>query len=329
MKPRRIKPGSVVSLAAIAAILIIGSSYLSFGVVKVGWLKNYTDATMVLADSGGLLPRSKVLLSGIEVGKVTSVSHTGNKVSVQFRVDDKYRIPTSSIARIESLSGLGESYLDFRPRGGGAGPYLRDGQTVDADKIVMPISIPEVAQTATRILNQLDPQAMGAIIETFSQGLAGTEGVIPQLSRSTDLLAATLLARSDVIRDMLVAFQAKASDMSWSGPALHDAADPWAAFGPRVSEVAASIARVIRKGDVPADYLTDTADTVGLVPFLRQLAAKIDQIGPDLASMIPLLQPLAALATNAVRPLDIGGLITQALSATSPDGTLNFQITVK
>src|SRR5207249_4407799 len=119
---------------------------------------------------------------------------------------------TSSIARIESLSGLGEAYLDFRPRGGGAGPYLRDGQTVDADKIVMPISIPEVAQTATRILNQLGPQAMGAIIETFSQGLAGTEAVIPQLSRSTDLLAATLLARSDVIRDMLIAFQAKASD---------------------------------------------------------------------------------------------------------------------
>ncbi|WP_433526282.1 MlaD family protein [Nocardia pseudovaccinii] len=329
MKSLAVKPSSAVSLAAIAAILVIGSSYLSFGVVKVGWLEAYTEATMVLTDSGGLLPRSKVLLSGIEVGQVTSVSHTGTKVSVHFRVDDKYHIPTSSIARIESLSGLGESYLDFRPRSGGAGPYLRDGQTVAADKIVMPISIPEVAQTATRILNQLDPQAMGAIVETFSQGLAGTETVVPQLSRSTDLLAATLLARSDVIRDMLLAFQAEATDMSWSGPALHDASRPWAAFGPRVGEVAASIARVVRKGDVPADYLTDTNETVGLVPLLRQLSVRLDQIGPDLAAMIPLVRPVAALAANALQPLDIGGLITQALNTTSPDGTLNFQITVK
>ncbi|MFD0364246.1 MlaD family protein [Nocardia sp. GCM10030253] len=328
MKLTSVKPGSMASLGAIAAILVVGSTYLSFGVVQVGWLKEYTEATMVLTDSGGLLPRSKVLLSGIEVGKVTSVSHTGSNVAVQFRVDDRYRIPTSSKARIETLSGLGEPYLDFRPTTGD-GPYLRDGQTVNAANVTMPISIPEVAQTATRLLNQLDPQAMASIVQTFSQGLAGTETVVPELSRATDLLAATLLARSDVIREMLVAFQANANDMAWSGPALTDASGPWAAFGPRVSEVAAAIARVIRKGDVPADYVIDTEETIGLVPFLRQLAERINAIGPDVATMIPLLQPLLPLATDAVRPLDIGNLITQALNTTSPDGTLNLQITVK
>ncbi|WP_328403635.1 MlaD family protein [Nocardia sp. NBC_00403] len=328
MKLSSVKPGSMASLGAIAAILLVGSTYLSLGVVRVGWLNEYTEATMVLTDSGGLLPRSKVLLSGIEVGTVTSVSHTGTTVSVRFRVDDRYRIPSSSMARIETLSGLGEPYLDFRPASGD-GPYLRDGQIVDAAEVTVPISIPEVAQTATRLLNQLDPQAMAAIIPTFTEGLAGTETVIPQLSRATDLLAATLLVRSDVIRQMLIAFQANANDMAWSGPALTDASGPWAAFGPRVSEVAAAIARVIRKGNVPADYVIDTPETVGLVPFLRQLAERINAIGPDLATMIPMLQPLIPLATNAVRPLDIGSLITQALDTTSPDGTLNLQLTVK
>ncbi|WP_406231313.1 MlaD family protein [Nocardia sp. NBC_01009] len=328
MKVSSVKPGSMASLGAIVAILLVGSTYLSLGVVRVGWLNEYTEATMVLTDSGGLLPRSKVLLSGIEIGTVTSVSHTGTTVSVQFRIDDRYRIPSSSMARIETLSGLGEPYLDFRPASGD-GPYLRDGQIVDAAEVTMPISIPQVAQTATRLLNQLDPQAMAAIIQTFTEGLAGTETVVPQLSRATDLLAATLLARSDVIREMLIAFQANANDMAWSGPALTDASGPWAAFGPRVSEVAAAIARVIRKGNVPADYVIDTPETVGLVPFLRQLAERINAIGPDLATMIPLLQPLIPLATNAVRPLDIGSLITQALETTSPDGTLNLQLTVK
>ncbi|MEV6773753.1 MlaD family protein [Nocardia sp. NPDC051030] len=322
------KPSSLVSLASIAVILVVGAGYLTFGVVKANPFRETVTATLALPESGGLIPRSKVLLSGVEVGKVTEVTHVGKGVQVVFRVDGDYKIPAASPARIESLSALGEPYLDFRPANGD-GPYLHDGQTVQADKVTKPLSIPDVAKTTTELLRQLDPTTLASIVDTFSQAMAGTETLVPQLSHATDLLAATLMSRTDVIRKLLVAMQANATDMSWSRPALETASGPWADFGPKVADVAAAIARVIRVGDVPNDYLVDRPDTIGLVPWLNQLAERVDQLGPELAPMVPLLRPLVASGTTAVSKLDLGSLITQALHSTSADGTLQLQITVK
>lgn len=322
------RSNSLASLASILVILIVGSVYLAFGVVKVDWFRAQVDATMTVPESGGLLPRSKVLLSGVEVGKVTSVEHVAGGVAVRFRVDGSFRIPVTSAVRIEGLSGLGEAYLDFRPSSGD-GPYLRDGQTVSASKITAPVSIPDIARTTTELMRQLDPVALASIVDTFSQAMAGTDTVIPQLARSTDLLAATLISRTDIIRRMLLAMQANATDMDWSESALLEASGPWADFGPRVSEVADSIARVIRAGNMPDSFLEDTEETLGLVPLLEQLTAKVDEMGPELSPLIPLLQPLLAQVPPLVSQLDLGSLISQALHATTPDGTLRLQLTVK
>lgn len=67
-------------------------------------------------------------------------------------------------------------------------------------------------------MEQLDPQTLVAIVETFTRGLAATEVVDPQLARSTSLLAATLLARTDAIRAMLVDLQALGAFSRISGP---------------------------------------------------------------------------------------------------------------
>ncbi|MGW4739437.1 MlaD family protein [Nocardia xishanensis] len=320
--------GPLASLGAIAAILLIGVGYLSFGVVRVGWFTEYTEATMTVPDSGGLLPRSKVLLSGIQIGQVTAVTHTRESIEVAFRYDAGYRVPENSSVRIETLSALGEPYLEFRPTAAD-GPYLRDGDRLTAASVQRPVSIPEVARTATQLLEQVDPATVAAIIDNFSTGLAGTEAVIPQLSRAGDLLAATLLSRTDLIRRLLVDMQAHVTDMTWAGGELAAAATPWAEFGPRVSEVAAAIARVVRIGDTPADYLTDTEDVIGLLPFLDALTQKLDLLGPELRELFPVIQPLLALTTGVIGKVDLGSLISQALHATTPDGALQLQITVR
>ncbi|MBL1079405.1 MCE family protein [Nocardia sp. 2] len=322
------KPSSLASVASIFVILVFGGAYLAFGVVGVHWFRDRVEATMTVPESGGLLPRSKVLLSGVQVGQVTSVTHVGAGVEVRFRVDGDHRIPLASKVRIEGLSGLGESYLDFRPETA-AGPYLRDGQTVAADKVTAPRSIPDIARTTTELLRQLNPEALASIVDTFGTALSGTETVVPQLSRATDLLAATLLARTDIIREMLLAMQSRATDMDWTGPALRGAAGPWADFGPRVAEVADSIARVIRAGDAPDSFLEENGETIGLVPFLRETTERLDLMGPEFAPLWPMLAPVLAQAPALVSRVDLGGLIAQALHATSDDGALHLQIAVK
>ncbi|QIS23378.1 MlaD family protein [Nocardia terpenica] len=322
------KANSIATLGSILAILIAGSTYLTVGVAHMNPFRKTITATVTAPTSGGLLPHSKVLLSGIEVGQVKSVTHSGRGVQVVFSVDARYRIPVSSTARIESLSGLGEPYLDFRPADG-RGPYLHTGQAVPADKIVTPLSIPEIAKATTELLQQLDPAALAAIVDTFSQAVAGTGALVPELSHAADLLAATLLSRSGMLRRTLVAMQAHADDMSWSGPALTDATQPWAAFGPNVADVAAALARLIRVGTVPGDYLEDTGDTIGLIPLLHEISRRVEQVGPEVTPLVPLLRPVVATATGVADRLDLGSLIAQALHTVGPDGRLQLQISVK
>ncbi|WP_280408516.1 MlaD family protein, partial [Nocardia brasiliensis] len=203
---RRPRPASVLSLASIALVAVVGSVYLVFGVADVDPFENRISATMVIPDAANLVPRSPILLSGIKAGQVTSVRNTADGVEVRFSLDPGRHLPTDSTVVIESLSALGEPYADFRSSTG-APPYVVDGQRIRAQAVRTPRSIPDVARTVTSLLRQLDPQALAGLVATFSQGLAGTDVVIPDLTRAADLLASTLLARNPNLRELLTNLQ--------------------------------------------------------------------------------------------------------------------------
>ncbi|MFE6925451.1 MlaD family protein [Nocardia sp. NPDC057663] len=279
---------------------------------------------MILTDSGGLADGSPVLLTGIPVGRVMTVANTIDGVRVQIRIEDTYRIPTTSTARIESLSTLGEPYIDFRPTTDG-GPYLRDGQMVDTQTIRMPTSIPQLARTVTTLLNQLDPATIASLINTIDQSLAGTEAIVPRLARSTDLLAATILSRTPQIRSLLTDLQTMGSDMDWTGPSMAAAGPLWGELGVSIDGLTEVIAEFVRRSEIPGQYTGGD----GVIPFLNDVSAYLDTIGPDLKTLAPAIAPLAATATNAVPPIDISALIAQALDATTADGSIPLRIRLK
>lgn len=65
----------------------------------------------------GLNPGSPVRLAGVEIGSVSAVEFAGDQVDVAFEVNKAYqsRITTNSIARLGSVSLLGESAVDVTP----------------------------------------------------------------------------------------------------------------------------------------------------------------------------------------------------------------------
>ncbi|MEV6558197.1 MlaD family protein [Nocardia sp. NPDC051756] len=324
MRLRAPKPISVLSVTSIVALLAVGIGYLTFGVARVDWFTDYTHTTMTLTNSGGLAEHSPVLLTGVEVGEVTSITNIADGVEVRLRIDTAYRIPTASTVTIENLSALGEPYVHFRPTTS-HGPFLRDGQQIDTRTVQMPLSIPDVARTVTDLMDQLHPEAIRSLIDTVNTGLAGLQDVVPTLSRSTNLLAATILSRTPAIRQLLIDLQAIGSDMAWTGPAMESAGPLWGKFGVRVSEVVDAIAKFAVIGNVPDDYITGN----GVIPFLQKLTAYINEIGPDIQQLAPVIQPMAAAATAAIPAIDISDLVAQALNATSADGAVHLQIGVK
>ncbi|MEU2253598.1 MlaD family protein [Nocardia xishanensis] len=322
------KRGSLASLGAIGTVLVLGVGYLGGEVVRVDWLHDHTQITMALPDSGGLLPKSPVLYRGVRVGDVTAVTAADRGVVVGLRIEQDYRVPASSAVVIEKLSALGEPYIEFRPGPAAGAPYLADGQRVDAVQVRMPVSIPQMADMMTRLLEQFDPQALDELVATLSQGLAGTEQIIPELSRSTGLLAAVLLSRSDQVHRLLEELQRVGADTDWAGPAFAASGPQWGQFGVKIHDVVDVVENIVRNregGDMPEDYVGGD----GFRPFLNRLVAFLHESGPELRQLAPALRPLAESATASAGRIDLSSLISQALHGTGDDGALHLQITVE
>lgn len=308
------KLGPLASLGGIAAITLLGATYLTFGVVRADPFAEYTNASMVLRDSGGLGVGSPILLTGIEIGKVTSVQGGPAGVEVGFRVDGDQRVPTDSVITIEHLSALGEPYVQFVPKAD-SGPYLHDGQRLDTATVRSPMSIPEVARLVTKTMNQLDPAVVGSLVDTLGVSLAGTDSVMPGLGRSGDLLASTIMTRAPKIAELLNSFQLAAGDIEWAGPATAAAAPAFVQFSKSLDDLVEAVGRLVTDANSPEIYLEGT----GLVPFLAKVTEWLEQVGPDLKSLLPGLQPLTQAVTDTAPRIDLSALISQALQETGDD----------
>ncbi|WP_067690585.1 MlaD family protein [Nocardia jejuensis] len=319
---RRPALGSVLSLLSIGVVAVLSVAYLLFGVARVDWFEQRDSAVMLIPDAANLVPHSPILLSGVKVGRITSVRNIADGVQVRFDIDSGRRIPADSTVVIETLSALGEPYVDFRSPTG-SGPYLADGQLVHTQAIRTPRSIPEVARTVTELLRQLDPQALAGLVTTFSQAMAGTDAVVPELTHATDLLASTLIARIPSIRALLTDAQVPGPDIAQAGADMADGGPQLDQFGIKVQQVVDSLQDLLNARPVPEAY----SEGSGLLPFLNKVDAYIGRIGPDAQRLYPVIGPLIERGGNSVQGLDLSALISQAVNSVSPDGRIRLQIT--
>ncbi len=314
---------AAVSLSAIAAVLVLGIGYMTVGVLHVDPRRGYLDAELHLGNSGGLGVNAPVLLDGIRVGRTEQVSKQAEGVLVRLRIDKRYLVPLSSSVRVEQLSALGEPYVEFDAPSG-AGPYLADGQRIATRQVQVPMTITALSTRFVDVLKQLNPQTIANLVGTFDRALSGTDAAMQTLERSTTLLAATLLSRADATRRLFGDIQALGGNIDWLGPSLSTSGPQFGEFGKSLSDVVQQASTLVESRPV-ADYFTGD----GLTPFLDRLTDFMNKIGPSVAPLAPVLQPVVADAIDRAPRFDLSALIDQSLHGVDPDGTLHFRITTE
>lgn len=88
---------------------------------------------------GGLKTRSPVKMAGVVVGRVADIyidSESYNAVVVM-SINDHYRVPQDTVAKIYTSGLLGEQYISLDP--GGSETFLADGDqiTITSDAVVL------------------------------------------------------------------------------------------------------------------------------------------------------------------------------------------------
>src|SRR5215211_3346441 len=104
-------------LAIVAVGIVALSVFLLTGGKGFFWQQYHLKVRF--SNVAGLNPGSPVRLAGVDVGEVDNVQLVGDQVDVSFQVNKAYRdrITTNSVARLGSVSLLGESAVDISPSG--------------------------------------------------------------------------------------------------------------------------------------------------------------------------------------------------------------------
>ena len=168
--------------------------------------------------AGGLESDSVVRFGGIKVGKVASVHIAPNDpslIEVDLRLRNGVPLKADSIARLASLSALGENYIEISP-GNKNSPLLRPGDIIrseetpefsalltkfnglsdDAQKLINDLdkNVNQITSRADRLLSNLNEVTNESNRKNFSEALERTNSLIAQNSPRINAITSNLQA---------------------------------------------------------------------------------------------------------------------------------------
>jgi phospholipid/cholesterol/gamma-HCH transport system substrate-binding protein len=179
------------SLFGVLAVLAVTLAYLFGSVLDTPLLHHTRTIKVVLSATGGLFEGSAVTYRGVKVGKVRSIDLTTHGVVAVVSLTSSDRIPVRSLARVRSLSPVGEQYLDFQPQTS-SGPYLADGDVVPATATDVPRTLASTVISVNRLLGQVDDQQLHTLLSELATGLQGTGQDVGRLVDQGSTLLAEL-----------------------------------------------------------------------------------------------------------------------------------------
>jgi len=161
------------SLIGIIIILVVTVAYIFAAVLDQPLTSRPVQVKVELAQTGGLFEGSSVTYRGVKVGKVTEITPAKNGVVATVSITTGTDIPKKSIAKVRSLSPVGEQYLDFQPETP-KGPFLADGEVIPAESTDLPKSLSSTVIAVNKVLRQIDDKKLKIVLDELSTGLQGT-----------------------------------------------------------------------------------------------------------------------------------------------------------
>jgi len=182
---------ALLTIVAVAALFVLGLSYLLVAVVRIDPFHRPMTVTVDLTRTGGLLTTSPVTYRGYPIGQIRAIALRPGGVRVTTAVDRRIPIPADTEVVVANLSAAGEEYLDFRPRVD-HGPYLADGSRIDARETRTPIPFPKVLADVTALSEQIDPKQVTVVVDELQRAFGDSAPDIQRIIDGGDFLLAGL-----------------------------------------------------------------------------------------------------------------------------------------
>ncbi len=180
--------------ALVGLFVLIASGLLIVAVFSISGILSNSGAEFhaYFKNAGGLGPGTQVRYAGgPPVGRVTSVKsdpQNPSRMEIDFRVDPSVPVKTDSVAKISSLSALGDYFLEIEP-GTAAAPAAKSGSTLKSADFValdqIEAEISDLGPQATQLL-----QSLNARVNELQETIARVNDLLNKQNRAN--LAASL-----------------------------------------------------------------------------------------------------------------------------------------
>ncbi len=304
-------------ILTVISLLVLGVYYLQIpSLVGIG---QYTLKAKLPA-SGGLYPTANVTYRGITIGKVTDVEPTEQGAEATMSIDSHYKIPIDAIAKVHSVSAVGEQYLDLVSEGN-PGKYLSDGQTIT--KGTVPAEIGPALDTANRGLDALPRDKIGQLLDETAESVGGLGPALQRLVDSTQAIVGDFKTNITNVNDII----------QNSGPILEsqvnsgDAIERWARnlnkLGAQTANNDAHVKSILSQAAPTADQVnevfTDVRDS--LPQTLANLEVVFDLLKryhTGVEQVLVFLPQGASIAQTSAAPFPNQAALDLALSINQP-----------
>lgn len=165
---------------------------------KLPVLNKGNNYAAYFAEAGGITSGSDVQVSGLHVGRVTSVELTGPQVMVNFRLAPDVHLGDRSEAAIKTQTILGAKVVELTPRG----EDLQQGP-IPLERTRAPYQLPEALGDLTTAISGLDTNQVSDSLRVLAETFSDTPPDLRVAVDGVERFTATLNKRDDELRNLL------------------------------------------------------------------------------------------------------------------------------
>lgn len=312
-----VKPRDVLSFLAFGIIVAVVLAYFAGLGLRISPPSDRTNVSMDVPDVNGLVVGSNVLLRGAPVGKVTNTKTSIQAATIDFYIEDRYRVPVDTEVRLDNLSALGESYIELLPRSD-HGPMLQDDQHIATESVVQPPSISELATSVVRVLSQLDPDALARIINESSAAIPDPNTVLPNLARASAQFNKMLNGLNGQGRALLTNFQTLLANAEWVNPSL-------TSLTPIVTSIGLHWQDFFKHVPIIASR-NNPENIVNLNHLVGRVQSLLDDRGTDLRLLGEAFQPKLNTIAGSLMNFDTGQILDNFLQQVPANGAITLRV---
>ncbi|MCZ4561623.1 MCE family protein [Rhodococcus sp. IEGM 1401] len=180
------------TVTAVCAVIIVAALRTPVG----GPLSSYGAE---FDDVSGLYVGDDVRMSGVQIGKVSSVELDGALARVEFEIEDRRPIFANTQAAVRYQNLLGQRYVELVQKDSATGAPLAVGATISKDRTIPSFDISKLFNGFEPIFDTLDTAQLNQFTENILRMVQGDGSGLGPVLRDVDRITQFAVQRESII----------------------------------------------------------------------------------------------------------------------------------